>query len=44
MMQFHQEFFEVFSQEISLDSFHLIGNSMGGMVSWYLTSKSWNEN
>ena len=40
MMAYHQGFFDKFEETIQLDSFHIIGNSMGGMVSWYLAAKN----
>lgn len=40
MMVFHQEYFDALSESIHLDSFHLIGNSMGGLISWYLASQN----
>jgi len=39
MMDYHLGYFETLRTETQLDSFHLIGNSMGGMVSWYLASQ-----
>ncbi len=42
MMAFHEDYFDTFSAAVHLDSFHLIGNSMGGMVSWSLASENKN--
>lgn len=40
MMAFHQEFFNQFYSATGIDTFHVIGNSMGGMMAWYLTSQN----
>jgi len=32
------DFFKFFIDRLNLDKFHLVGNSMGGMMSWYIAS------